>query len=302
MVGVSLAAYMPRLGWVTMQTAEITPMSLAKWAIEEEQGDIAEQNHIRAAKACWTKIPKIPLKPKHLSLLWLMVHAAVPTAAKLSHYIPDLPPECKYCYTLSETDAADSGTISEPQRVARKNIVYYFWLCPCIQDFWQRVSCFLQGIRMTAAGPIFKADLCMVTTGFGTWSKRIPNADIMHSLAVWEIFRARVELSLEGKRLNGLAMFLRWKATIIARILHDFYYAYSLVKAPHIFTKCWLMVSNWWYHFDPGEDKLSRKISFCNDPQLVAGHLSHFIQYHQQPAKGVDTNAQAASNHPPLGD
>ncbi|KAJ2814221.1 hypothetical protein H4S07_000019 [Coemansia furcata] len=273
MAGVPLAAYTPRLGRVTMQSAEITPMSLTKWAIEEEQGDLAEQKRNRMAKARWARLPKIPLEPKHLSLLWLMAHAAIPTAAKLSHYIPDLPPECKYCYTLSETDAADSGAISEPQRVARENIVHYFWLCPRVQDFWQRVSCFLQGIRQTTAGPVFKVDLHMVTTGFGPWSKRIPNTDVMHGLAVWEIFRARAELSLEGKRLNGLAMFLRWKSTVVARILHDFYYAYSLVKAPHIFTKRWLTVSNRWYHFNPGEDELS-----------------------------VDTNAQAASDHPPLGD
>ncbi|KAJ2839674.1 hypothetical protein FBU31_000647 [Coemansia sp. 'formosensis'] len=122
----------------------------------------------------------------------------------------------------------------------------------------------------------------------------------MHGLAVWEIFRARAELSLDGKRLNGMAMFLRWKSTVVARILHNFYYAYSIVKAPHIFTKRWSMVSNWWYRFDPCEDELSGKIPFCNDLQLVAGRLSHIIQYRQQPAEGVDTNAQAASNHPPL--
>ncbi|KAJ2812732.1 hypothetical protein H4S07_001195, partial [Coemansia furcata] len=107
---------------------------------------------------------------------------------------------------------------------------------------------------------------------------------------------------LDGKRLNGLAMFLRWKSTVVAHILHDFYYAYSLVKAPHIFTKRRLMVSNQWYHFDPGEDELSGKISFCNDPHPVAGHLSHITQYHQQPAEGVDTNVQAASDHLPFGD
>ncbi|KAJ2804937.1 hypothetical protein H4S07_004127, partial [Coemansia furcata] len=196
--------------------------------IKKNHGETAEQNRIRAAKTRWTRLPKIPLEPKHLSLLWLMVHAAVPTAAKLSHYIPDLPPEFKYCYTLNETDAADSGAISEPQRVAHENSIHYFWLCPRVQDFWQRVSCFLQGIRTATAGPVFRVDLCMVASGFGAWLRRITNADIMHGLADWEIFCTCAELSLEGKRLNGLAMFLRWKSIAVARILHDFYYAYSL--------------------------------------------------------------------------
>ncbi|KAJ2834719.1 hypothetical protein FBU31_001740 [Coemansia sp. 'formosensis'] len=226
-----------------------------------------------------------------------MAHAAVPTAAKPSHYIPDLPLELKYCYTFGETDAAESGAISEPQRVARENIVHYFWLCPHVKDFCLSVSCFLQEIRTTTAGPVFKVALRMVATGFGAWSIRIPNADVMHGLALWEIFRARAELSLEGKRLNGMAIFLHWKSTVIARILHDFSYAYSLVKAPHIFAKRWLTVSNRWYHFDPGEDELSGKISFCDDPQLMAGCLSHIIQYHQQLAEGNDTRLHPMIRH-----
>ncbi|KAJ2877495.1 hypothetical protein H4R27_006186 [Coemansia aciculifera] len=206
-----------------------------------------------------------------------MAHAVVPTASKLLHYIPDLPPECKFCYNLSDSGAADNGTVGNPQNTPRETIMHYFWLCPRVQDFWQRVSCFLQGIREDTSGPVFKVDLCAVVTGFGAWARKIPNADVLHGLAAREIFRARAELPLDDKRLDGLAMFLRWKSTVIARILYDFYYSYSMIKAPHKFEKRWLAVSNRWYHFDPGDNELDGKISFRNESQQVAGRLHHII-------------------------
>ncbi|KAJ2055070.1 hypothetical protein GGI17_006748, partial [Coemansia sp. S146] len=155
------------------------------------------------------------------------------------------------------------------------------------------------GIRKDSSGPVFKVDLRAVVTGFGAWAHKIPNAGVLHRLAVWEIFRARAELSLDGKRLDGLAMFLRWKSTVIARILHDFYYSYSMTKAPYIFEKCWLAVSNQWYHFDPGDDELDGKISFRNESQQVVSRLHHTIQYHQQSATDDDTSAPAAPFNPP---
>ncbi|KAJ2573896.1 hypothetical protein GGH95_003993, partial [Coemansia sp. RSA 1836] len=72
----------------------------------------------------------------------------------------------------------------------------------------------------------------------------MPNADTLHGLAVWEIYRASTELSLDGTKLNGLAMFNCWKSAVVARIVHDFYYAYPLIKALRIFSKRWLSVSN----------------------------------------------------------
>ncbi|KAJ2488014.1 hypothetical protein IWW37_005028, partial [Coemansia sp. RSA 2050] len=136
-----------------------------------------------------------------------MAHAAVPTAAQLSHYIPDLEPACKFCSTAIQTSDAND----DPGTLESENIAHYFWACPRIRDFWQRVSRFLQDIRTETAGPVFQVDLRMVATGFGAWSRRLPNADALHGLAVWEIYRARAELSLEGTAHSGEAMFIRWK-------------------------------------------------------------------------------------------
>ncbi|KAJ2026434.1 hypothetical protein H4S03_008627 [Coemansia sp. S3946] len=72
-----------------------------------------------------------------------------------------------------------------------------------------------------------------------------------------------------------------------------------MIKAPHIFKRRWLVVSNRWYHFDPGDDELDGKISFRNKSQQVAGRLHRIIQYDQQPALDDDTNAPAAPDNLP---
>ncbi|KAJ2424389.1 hypothetical protein GGF41_002801 [Coemansia sp. RSA 2531] len=53
-----------------------------------------------------------------------MAHAVVTKASKLSHYNPDLPPECKFSYTLSEFNGADNGAVSDSQHAPRETIVH----------------------------------------------------------------------------------------------------------------------------------------------------------------------------------
>ncbi|KAJ1663651.1 hypothetical protein IWW47_000043 [Coemansia sp. RSA 2052] len=142
-------------------------------------------------------------------------------------------------------------------------------------------------------------DLRMAAMGFGDWLQKIPNADALHGLAVWEIYRARTELSLDGTRLDGLAMFNRWKSAVVTRIAHDFYYAYSIIKAPRIFSKRWLSVSNRWFHFDPGEETLSGKLFFRSESQQVDGRLSHIIQPIPQQAADDNTNVPDLSSISP---
>ncbi|KAJ2485164.1 hypothetical protein IWW37_006019 [Coemansia sp. RSA 2050] len=262
-----LEAYSPRQGRLAAVSSEVAPVRLDKWerGQRHNQGVRDEAQTKRISKARWSRLPKIPLETKHISLLWLMAHAAVPTAAQLSHYIPDLEPACKFCSTVIQTSDAND----DPGSLESENIAHYFWACPRIRDFWQRVSRFLQDIRTETAGPVFQVDLRMVATGFGAWSKRLPNVDALHGLAVWEIYRARAELSLEGTAHSGEAMFIRWKLSLMQRINQDFIYAFTQLKAAHSFHNRWLMVSNRWYHFDPGENELSGKLSFHSSPHTL---------------------------------
>ncbi|KAJ2744579.1 hypothetical protein GGI20_002868 [Coemansia sp. BCRC 34301] len=153
----------------------------------------------------------------------------------------------------------------------------------------QRVSRFLQDIRADTARPAFSVNLVMAVTGFGAWRSKLPNADALHGLAVWEIYRARTELSLDSVMHSGEAMFLRWQSTVMLRIVHDYTYSFSRLKAGQPFHKRWLQVSNRWYHFDPGEDEDSGKLTFRNSNYPLDSRLHYFL--HPSTATDADTSS-----------
>ncbi|KAJ2393962.1 hypothetical protein GGI05_002253, partial [Coemansia sp. RSA 2603] len=162
-----------------------------------------------------------------------MAHAAVPTAVQLTHCVPGLSPNCPSCLTSRET------------------IQHYFWSCARTRRFWQLISRFLTNLQPPTLQSPLEVDIPSVVTGFGKWSRHIPNAPALHGLAVWEIYRAHAELSDDIKR-TGDQMFIRWKETLTLRILHDLTYAYSTLKSPEAFRSRWLTVPNRWFHLEPG--------------------------------------------------
>ncbi|KAJ2872241.1 hypothetical protein GGH93_004178 [Coemansia aciculifera] len=129
----------------------------------------------------------------------------------------------------------------------------------------------------------------MVDIGFGAWRSKLPNADALHGMAVWEIFRACAELSLDCIEHSGEAMFIRCKLTLMLHIIQDFMYAFTQTKAAHTFYTRWLLVSNRLYHFDPGENELSGKLSFQNSPNAQDSHTDYTIN-HSQPSQDADTS------------
>ncbi|KAJ2751450.1 hypothetical protein GGI19_004473, partial [Coemansia pectinata] len=132
-------------------------------------------------------------------------------------------------------------------------------------------------------------DLHMIAIGFGAWRSKLPNADALHGMAVWEIFRARAELSLDGIEHSGKAMFIRRKSTLMLRIIQDFMYAFTQTKAAQIFYTCWLLVSSLWYHFGPSENELSGRLSFLNSPSAQDSRTDYKIN-HSQPSQDADTS------------
>ncbi|KAJ2078439.1 hypothetical protein GGI16_007935 [Coemansia sp. S142-1] len=53
-------------------------------------------------------------------------------------------------------------------------------------------------------------------------------------------------------------------------------------KAVQPFHTRWLQVSNR-YHFDPGENELSGKLSFLNSPNAQDSHIDYLIEHSQTP-------------------
>ncbi|KAJ1718339.1 hypothetical protein LPJ53_006568, partial [Coemansia erecta] len=104
-------------------------------------------------------------------------------------------------------------------------------------------------------------DMPAVATGFGKWSRAIPNAHALHGLAVWEVYRAHAEIS-DGEIKTGDQMFIRFKTAVTLRVLHDLHYAYAIRKSDEIFRNRWLKVPNRWFHVEPGGPDQNDKIVF----------------------------------------
>ncbi|KAJ2557691.1 hypothetical protein EV175_001188, partial [Coemansia sp. RSA 1933] len=74
----------------------------------------------------------------------------------------------------------------------------------------------------------YNIDIDKTIFGFDDWSSSLPSASALHCLAVWEIFHAHTEASMDGKILTPQAMFARWRQTIMPRIIYDFYAHHAL--------------------------------------------------------------------------
>ncbi|KAJ1905058.1 hypothetical protein LPJ81_002138 [Coemansia sp. IMI 209127] len=148
------------------------------------------------------------------------------------------------------------------------------------------------------AGDGWSVSLTNVIDGFGEWRNSIPNADAIHGFAVWEIYRSHAELSQDDIRRTGDEMFIRWKSTVILRILQDFNYFFNREKAAQLFHDRWLKVSNRWYHFEPGGDELSGTLSFRNSP-ITDSRLNYFIHSHSGQS-GFDTTDSPSASPPSL--
>ncbi|KAI7834786.1 hypothetical protein BX661DRAFT_167999 [Kickxella alabastrina] len=159
-------------------------------------------------------------------------------ASQLSHCIEGLDKTCKACTTETET------------------IAHYFWEYERVQRFWVLVSRFLQDNRSNQSGPAFRVGKIMVVNGFGKSRKLFPNADTLHGMAVWEIYRAHAELSMDDIHLTADAIFGRWKSSVMSRIVRDFHYLISHRKAILAFKDRWMRVPYQWFQFEPGKEVL----------------------------------------------
>ncbi|KAJ1900823.1 hypothetical protein LPJ66_001205, partial [Kickxella alabastrina] len=170
----------------------------------------------------------------------------VSMASQLSYCVKGLEKMCKACTMEIEI------------------IAHYFWECERVQRFWALVSRFLQDNRSDQTRPVFRVDKIMVVNGFGKSRKLFPNADALHGIAVWEIYRAHAELSMDDIHLTADAMFGRWKSSVMSRIVQNFHYLISHRKAVRAFKDRWTQVPSQWFQFDPGKEVLIGTLTFRN--------------------------------------
>ncbi|KAI9503088.1 hypothetical protein BX070DRAFT_224712, partial [Coemansia spiralis] len=197
-----------------------------RWGINSDNSEGNNEGSTPRPAPKWTSLHKTPLEPKHISLLWSMRYGIVATAKLLAHFVPNKSSSCMNCEAGEET------------------LSHYFWDCKHANRFWLLIARFLQAIRTNKSGTPFQITKEMVVSGFGEWKATIPNPDATHGLGVWEIYRSHAETNLNGTKRTGDAMFIRWKSTLMSRIVHDFSYSFTIKKKAHLFKKLWLQVSN----------------------------------------------------------
>ena len=197
----------------------------ARWGIEEKE---------TLKPPSWSSIWKMGIEAKQRSLLWLIYHGAVTTRQKLSHFVPDLTNLCPVCEESKET------------------LRHYFFECQRIKQMWIRITQFLNDI--TCERPNETAiTIEEVFSGMASWQNKIPNIQALHALALWQVYRAHAEASLDGKKEPPATLFARWKGEVIQRITHDFNMA-KQKEDMNRFTKVWTRVRCQWFIFDSGGD------------------------------------------------
>ena len=123
------------------------------------------------------------------------------------------------------------------------------------------MQAFCNSIKAEGSDTEINIDIPDIVLGFTRFNKALPNPDALHGLAIWEIYRAHAEASLDGKIVTGQTLFSRWKAAVMQRIIHDFHVAR---RARNIqgFTDRWHRIKCQWFTFDPGIDGAQATIAF----------------------------------------
>ena len=239
LAAVKLCTYRPQIGRRYTDDPSEEPIGIVRW----RRG----QDDIPIHPARWTDLFKTKLEPKHLSLMWRLRHGSVATARQLCHMVPELDDKCPICRDHTE------------------DLVHYFHECARVKRFWTLVSQFLTN-RCTDVQTNTKIDITLkqVIYGFGEWVKIIPNANALYGLAVWEIYRAHAEASLDNKIVSADSLFCRWKLTVMERIVHDYFAMYQLQSGT--FQSHWCCVECQWFLYDPGGPESSSTLSFSTSP------------------------------------
>ncbi|OMJ20604.1 hypothetical protein AYI69_g6149 [Smittium culicis] len=74
--------------------------------------------------------------------------------------------------------------------------------------------------------------------------KKFPKVDILYGLAIWNIYRARVETALSETNIPGEGIFNRWKSDLRQKITMDFKHAKK--------RDSWLNIRTKWFLIEPG--------------------------------------------------
>jgi hypothetical protein len=181
----------------------------------------------------WKAVFSKRLEPKHQSLLWLMQQGAVTTALQMVHLRPDTTRLCPVCNEHAES------------------LTHYFFECPRVREYWRLVGRFLDRIQRQPPRTPTRLTLKDVVAGWAKKKRDLPNANVFHALAVWQVYRAHTEATQDGTIVSAISMLARWQGEVIRRIHSDLINARrkNLVE---LFIESWTSIRCQWFTFDGG--------------------------------------------------
>ncbi|OMJ27011.1 hypothetical protein AYI69_g3562 [Smittium culicis] len=74
--------------------------------------------------------------------------------------------------------------------------------------------------------------------------KKFPKLDILCGIAIWNIYRVRVETALSDINIPGEGLFSRWKYELQQKITMDFKHTKK--------RESWLAIRTKWFSIEPG--------------------------------------------------
>ncbi|PVU95321.1 hypothetical protein BB561_001907 [Smittium simulii] len=131
----------------------------------------------------WQEISNTKIIPKIKSLIWAIYHNATYNEKKFNIFNNENSTKCKYC---TETD---------------EDIEHTFFSCNRIRLFWNKINEFLNKISLANNPPntITNKD---VIERLNKFKGQLPNIEVIHALALWEIHRAKTEYNLSNINLT----------------------------------------------------------------------------------------------------
>ncbi|KAL1923659.1 uncharacterized protein VTP21DRAFT_8639 [Calcarisporiella thermophila] len=175
--GIETTAYTTKAGRLYKQDAPII--------ITEEWKDVS--NDVDRWTKAWARWKSRPSEPKHRTLLWRLMKHKIVTGIITSKWTGD-PNTCKRC------------SLGIPETIA-----HAFLDCPAIAQLWQRVdetNCRIIGIpphESTREDRLFGQDKQI--------SQRFNEVvALSHDIALWIIYRSRLELVLDDVQPNPVAI------------------------------------------------------------------------------------------------
>ena len=162
-----------------------------------------------------------------------MQQGAVTTALQMVHVRPGTTRLCPVCNERDET------------------LTHYFFTCSRVREYWRLIGSFLDRIQEQPPRTPTQLTTKDVVAGWAKKKRYLPNVNVLHALAVWQVYRAHTEATQDGTIISAIPMLVRWQGEVMRRIRSDLVSA-RRKNTVDKFVESWASIRCQWFTFDGG--------------------------------------------------